>query len=355
MTKRVWVISLLLALIVIGAQAQENAPTLTLIQDVVMGFDTPIAMTLQPDAEAVWVVFSDDARIHYSLRSFSTSTGEPLDDPLSLFEDPGGGLFSTPFSSSLALMPNGMLRLVLHALDHPVTYIINPETGESTVDPEADAEVIALFSRYTSVLGSAVFSSDQGFAAVSDADTVTVFDMQVGWRIFRLHLAALSKGFSSHRVWLYALVAPEAGSTESSLQIYTIPGGELLRSIPTQAGGRIFPGYDGRYVGFNAASGAGSESILGVIDSETGAISNLFSEAMPPFTLDDCTAVEGDTDTSLDVITGWHQISDVVWLPDGVTFVAVSAYIGQGAAEGQEAGCEFTANRLRIYRVNALH
>jgi len=153
-------------------------------------------------------------------------------------------------------------------------------------------------------------------------------------------------------VRFYALVAPEAGSTESTLQIYTIPGGELSRSIPTQAGGRIFPGYDGRYVGFNAASGAGSDSVLGVIDSETGAISNLFSEAMPPFTLDDCTAVEGDTNTSLDVITGWHQISDIVWLPDGVTFIAVSSYIGQGVDEGQEVRCEFTASRLRMYRVD---
>ncbi len=345
----VYMISLLFALTVIGAQAQENAPTLTLVQDAITGFDCTVGAALQPDGNAMWAMLVDCHREHYALHSFSTLTGERIGDPIPAFDDPNTDYFRLFSSNTLIAQPDGNLRLILdgNINDLPVSYTINPQTGESIMNLEDDAQLGAFVREFTPYMEGLSFSADHRYLAAVDDDNTDVLDMESRSLLFTLPYATTSVGFDTSGR-LYVVTSGDAATTGFVLNVYSLPDGTLIQSYLLPYGGIPYPNADGRFV---ALETGGDETLLGVLDTTTGIFSNMISQMMPPFTAGDCIVRDPVTDSALDLSAGRLWMRDLVWLPDGETFVTLSEYVGDGMTQGRENGCETTATRLRIYRV----
>ncbi len=351
MTKRVWFISLLLVLIVIGAQAQEDVPSLFLISETLIGSDESVGALLQPDADAVWVMTTSLYREHYTLHSFSTVTGERIGEPISTFDDPNPDYFRLFSSNTLIQAPDGTLQLILdeNSTDLPAAYTINPQTGESTRNADADAQLGAFFREFTPYMEGLSFSTDHRYLVASDDHDLDVIDLVSRSRLFTLPYDTLWYGFAASQQ-LFVIISGDAATTGFVLNVYSLPDGALTQSYLLPQGGIPYPSDDGRFVAMQIT--LDEAHLLGVFDTTTGVMSSLLSMDTPPFTVEDCTVRDSVTDAALHLDRGYLSIQDVVWLPDGETFMAISQYIGDGMTQGREEGCELTASRISIYRIS---
>ncbi|MFN8528286.1 MAG: hypothetical protein U0670_06720 [Anaerolineae bacterium] len=323
-------------------QAQDSPVTLSLVSETLTGTDCPFGTALQPDGAAVWVVFADCHREHYSLRQFSTSTGEPIGEPIALFDDPEHDFFRLFSPHTLVVTPEGQLRLVVNDIiaKRPVTYLIDPITGTSTRDEAVDAQVGAFINRFTPYVTGVSFSPGQTYAAAVDDTDLDVIDFANQSPLFTLPTTTTANGFSA---------ASQFFTLDSgTLEVYRLPEGESVGaySVPLQ-GLMIYPSDDGRYIAIDSDTDQ-----LGIFDTLTGSLSNLISLTLPPFTVTDCSVRDPIADAALDLSQGSLWIRDLIWLPDGDTFLTVSEYVGDGMTQGRENGCDSTSTRLQLYHVD---
>ena len=154
---------------------------------------------------------------------------------------------------------------------------------------------------------------------------------------------------TTSRQQLFVIIPGDAATTGFVLNVYSLPDGALTQSYLVPQGGIPYPSDDGRFVAMQIT--LDEAHLLGVFDTTTGVMSSLLSMDTPPFTVEDCTVRDSVTDAALHLDRGYLSIQDVVWLPDGETFMAISQYIGDGMTQGREEGCELTASRISIYRI----
>lgn len=346
----------------VGLHAQDSGLVLTLDdQQNLAGVRCPAVAALQPDGAVLWVVLETCGGGDKAITAFDPATGALLDEsiypsiPIEGFDYQVWEI--DPYQNALGFTPDGKLELTLGAweTDEFARLLVDPATGEVTQDEAADTALYELVGQYTEYrIYSTVFSHDRQTAVVlddTDTPSLHVLDLATGNVLFEIPNALGSiSAFSPDDTRLYVNTINEPDNYEnweSTLSVYSLPGGELLQQAPASFGG-TFPSPDGRFVAYEIASNEAGQEQLAVVNVETGAHSNQLPIHEGAHRLLAC-ANDGRDMSDLDfTVSGMQRITVLVWRPDNSGFMTLNSPGGQFT----NTGCQFDLGRVRQYGVN---
>lgn len=333
-----------------GMLAQSDAPQIALVEEHDIGFRCPVAALIEPETTVLWVLMNSCFSANYSLHAYDLFTREPLREPLALPEIDGDRYFVEGyFANPLAFSASGDLLVTASDVDtyYLTTFTVDLETGSVTTDAQADSALNALLSQFGEYLELTFFSHDRAYALAFDEGGTDVVDLADESLLFTVEGQAVGTAFSADNQRLYVSLLDEPDNYENydtTLNTYSLPGGELINSLPLRVSG-VYPSPDERYLVYQPNDGE-----MSVIDLETGISS-------PTITIDEgqsrvLTCLNTGSDVSDVDFTrdGRFPIMGLQWLPDSTGFITANTYGGDGAGGG--VGCIFDYSRLRVYSLS---
>ena len=351
--------SLSLSLLSFIAVAQP-APVITNNTEYDLGIECPVGQALSPDGAVLWVLTVKCApRGGGTLTAYSVADGSIVTSPFSIEADD-----TTPdstidhFTNPLALTADGNLSIrtiedETYALGGLVISPDGSEAPSSFIDDAALNDLLLLVSEYPE---SAIYSSDHTQVAITGSTALTVFDLTTGETLLSLPVEEETynafPSFSPDGQILYVAVLNDYENMENydvTVSAYSLPDGALIRSFAAPSF-ILWVSPDGKYAAAELGSNDGTSSELMVVDTESGAVSELYSLYEPARHLTACT---NDGRNMSDVgftVSGTLALTGLNWLPDSSGFIITRSYRGESA--GGAKVCTFNTSRLNVIEVN---
>jgi WD40 repeat protein len=362
-----WLLSVLFVLMGLAFQPlhAQDGVTLALDAEFDIGANTayscPYNAVLDAAADRVWVLMDNCFMRNFTLRAFNAADGSfanPEQDYADLLAPLEDQLVTT-WVNPLALLPDGSFDLIyadsVNQSYDTLNLRFSPESGMVAVSdlPVLDLETLqSILPGYDYYPEATIYSRDHTLAAIYEEFALHVYDLQAETLRFTLETEAGSYGsfvyFSDDGTRLYVadlLYPDDVEDYRSTLSVYRLSDGELLETgiaLPTFI---LWFSPDGRY-----AATTIDDSELGVIDLESGTLSNVLALSEPPRRVLACVNRAGDLSDVDFMTSGRLPLTDLVWLPDSSGFFTLNSSRGQGAGGGQR--CDFEYSRLRRYRVS---
>lgn len=347
--------ALLLLLVMSLPFAGAAAQTETLDAGYDIGFDCPVAQTLDPAGEALWVLFEGCFTRSYTLRAFSVADGAPVEtgsDFAVELQSLSGVLYFDRATNPLVFLDDHTLSIrYSDAETYAPHSIVLSLDGEAPAAPVLSDESLGdLLSQHAEFPEMTIYSRDQRQAAIVNASEMLVLDLTTGDAVFSLTLEPDSYNaypvFSLDGQTLYVAQLDDfadMSNYNSTLSAYSLPDGALIGSyaVPSPF---VSVSPDGAYTAVERGSNDGTTSELLVIDLTSGATIRAFSLYEP--TTKAMTCVNDGRDMSDVDFTrsGRLRLAGLDWLPDSTGIIFARSYGGEGAGGGLP--CVFDYSRL---------
>ncbi len=336
------------------SQAQDDSLTLTLTIEHNIGWQCPLATTIQPQTDIVWVLMSNCRTSDLQLRTFDVKTGDVVNEPLPLIGDLVANAYDvTSYSYPLAFTPEGDLELFTANYESELInrYQINIERGEITSDEAKQEQLNTLLLQFTEYPAFAVtFSADHAFAVVGDEVASYVIDLATEELIFKIDLPSGFPAFSADQQLLYISAWDDPENYDSfagSLYVYRMADGELLQTMTLPSVSVLYPSPDGRFVAIETVTSESINAEIGIVELATERLSNLQKIGTAPTPVLQCVN-NGRSVADVNYVTSGHlPLKGVHWLADNSGFVTLNSAGNQIAIND----CLLEVSRLRQYGV----
>lgn len=320
-----------------------------------IGFDCPVAQTLDPAGDTLWVLFQGCFTGDYTLQAFAVADGAPLaltSNFAAELEPLADVFYFDRATSPLAFLDDHTLSIRYSDADTyaPHSIVVSLDGSAPAAPVIADDALGGLLSQHAEYPEATVYSHDQRQAAVVNASELLVLDLTTGDVIFSLPLEPDSyNGFPSFAPdgrTLYVATLDDFNDMDnyhSTLALYSLPDGVLRGSAAVPAP-FVTVSPDARYAAVELGSNDGTSSSLSLVDLTSGATIRSFSLYEP--TTKAMTCVNDGRDMS-DVDfkrSGRLSLAGLDWLPDSSGIIFTRSYRGEGAGGGRP--CVFDYSRL---------
>lgn len=232
----------LLGISSLTTNAQTGSLSVTMTSEEDIGFDCPVTATIDPAGTTLWVLMYNCFDTGYYLRAFSVGSGSPVNDDDHNFAAALAGLEeggAASFNTSLAFTPDGEMSINYADENYVPVNVSVPEGADGSASTEgvtSDA-VGSLIANYAEYPETTVYNADHTRAGAISENSFHILDLQTGTQILEMEIPGGSNGsfpsFSADGQQLYItqLHNPDdMNATASTLNIYSLPDGELLTS-----------------------------------------------------------------------------------------------------------------------------
>jgi hypothetical protein len=356
----VFMLALTISPLAVGAQAP--APDVTKTAEYNIGFDCPVSATLDPDQTTLWILMDNCITKNFTLQGFKLADGSPIDANADHFVDtlaPLDGLF--PFSNTmpLAFTPDGIADVLYNENENYDTRnlrisLTTDQAPASTLTLLTNDTLQDLIPGYAGYPETITYNSDHTLAVVADTTIFHIIDLKVGKDLLQVEALVSTDystaSFSKDNQHLYITTAKnleDANDTASTLNIYSLPDGKLLKTYDVPSFWNIVSP-DERYVA--APIGGQYDAALLITDLEMGSISQPILVNEPAHKVMECLNTKKNVSDVDFKASGELPVRDLIWLPDSSGFLTVNSYLGQRAG-GRDSICNFDYSRLRVYHV----
>lgn len=327
-----------------------------------IGYDCPVAQTLDPTGETLWVLFRGCFTGNYSLKAFGVSDGAPL--PLSSdfaaeLQPLAAGYYFDRATNPMAFLDGHTLSI---RYSDPETYlphgiVISVDRAAPAAPVISDRALGDLLSQYAEYPEATVYNPDHRMAAIVNASEMLLLDLAAGDVVFSLAVEPDTynaiPSFSPDSRTLYVATLDDFDDMDNynaTLSAYSLPDGTLQErfSVPSPFGW-VSP--DGRYAALELGSNDGVSSSLILVDLTAGAAVGSFSLYEPATKAMTCVN-DGRSLADVDFTrSGRLALAGLNWLPDSSGVVFTRSYGGEGAGGGRP--CVFDYSRLNRLDLNA--
>jgi len=347
-----------LAVPIFAIYAQDSIPSLTLTNEQELSYRCPMASAVQPDTDILWVLMDNCGGHNLILEPYDRSTGTPLPETASIplaEELISPAIFTIDrFISPMRFTPDNLLEIIATNFDNETfsRFQVDVNDGTITQDAEADEHLNDLLLRYSPYpVYMTNFRADHQLAAVGDEQSLYVLNVANETVLFEIPDVVVSlAAFSDDGQRLYVNTLTDPDNYESfagTLSVYTLPDGELLTSLPLDWSG-VYPSPDGTLLVVELASAEAGEEQIGVLDLETGVISNLLPVSEAPQPVIACRN-DGRSMTDYGYSTsGMLTIRGLHWLDDNSGF----ATLNSPGYQVDSSNCYWDVSRFRTYSVS---
>lgn len=320
-----------------------------------IGFDCPVAQTLDPAGAALWVLFQGCFTRSYTLRAFSVTDGAPLQlggDFAAELEPLADVFYFDRITSPMVFLDEHTVSIRYSDAETyaPRSIVISVDGSAPAVPVISDTALGDLLSENSEYPEATIYSRDHRQAAVVNASELLVLDLVTGDVVFSLPLEPDSynafPSFSADGETLYVATLDDFEDYDNynaMLSVYSLPDGALHGSfaVPSPF---VTVSPDARYAAAETGSNDGTSSSLSLIDLSTGAIIRSFSLYEPPTPALTCVN-DGRSIADVDFTrSGRLRLAGLDWLPDSSGIVFTRSYGGEGAGGGRP--CVFDYSRL---------
>ncbi len=355
--------ALILAASIQAVVAQDNNPVLTQTAEYDLGFDCPVATTLDPTGTTLWVLLDNCFESGFKLRAYTVADGTQL-----AVDDYADALMSLASIDNfvdaslypLAFTPAGDLSIRYGDFQTAESFnTIIPLASGGEAFTQSSASYDAFLAQYSDYPEYSIYSPDHTRVVTDGATSFHVLDVQAETEIVGIPVeggtdlawAAFSADGERLEVTLYH-DSVDANDHSSTLLIYSLPDGGLLKQyeLPSSS---FWLSPDQKYAAVNLFSNnIGDLNELVVINLETGLTSAALSLDEVPKPVTTCLNKASDVSDVGFMTDGRFSFPDLHWLADNSTIVLPLSYGGDGA-EGLGSVCMFNYSRLRTYSVHA--
>jgi len=349
-------------LLILGAimgisSAQDGSPGLIQTAEYDIGTGCPVAITLDPTGESLYLLMNNCGQTGYYLLALNVAEGYrlPVDDyadGLAVLN----GTYIDLFINPLAFTPEGDLSIRYNDFEtYASINVIIPLASGGEVTVSSSESYDALLAEYSDYPEFSVYSPDHTRVAVNATSSVHVIDVASEAEIVSIPLDdgdyALV-GFSPDGTALqvvYPNNPDDMSDISATLSLYGLPDGELIGryTVPSTA---VWVSPDGTQAALQLySSDIGERSELAIIDLESGlvsAASNLLDQPGPvTFCVND-----GRNVSDLDMRkSGYLTLTGLQWLPNHAGLVLSLSYGGEGSGP---QFCAFNYSRIRTYQAD---
>ncbi len=347
---------ILIATAAFPAAAQSGEPLVVPAAEYSIGFDCPIAQTLNADATVLWVLMQGCLSRAFSLQAFSLADGTRLDmgSDFSTELDPLRDTYLASTANQMAFIDDGVLQIIYadNETYAPHTIVLALDGAATTAG--LDALLADLLPQYTEYPETTVYSADHTLAAVVGATELTVLDIATGQPLFTLPVEQEFNAYPSFSPDGQTLYVPRLDNYDdmedyaSTLSAYSLPAGAPLSTaaLPSPF---AWVSPDGRYAAVQLGSNDGTSENLFVVDLASGSTTQPFPLYEPETKAMTCVN-DGRSLSDVDFTkSGRLSLTSINWLPDSSGFVFTRSYGGEGAGGGRP--CAFNYSRLNVFTV----
>ena len=345
---------------ILTGMAQGNGLNLIQTAEYDIGFDCPVASTLDPTGTTLWVLMNSCGQSRFALRAYNVADGLLVNEDdyagvLMGLADPD--VYVDPFIIPLAFTPEGDLSIRYTNIQTYQSFnLLIPLASGGEATTQTSAAYDAFLAEYSDYPDFSVYSPDHTRVVASDGTSFHVLDVQTQTEMVEISIedgtdyASALFSADGKRLEVTRSNNPDDPNDHASiLLIYNLPDGVLLQQyqVPSSA---VWVSPDGRYAVVNLYSdNIGDLNELVVIELETGVTSpasNLDEDPAPVLTCLD----NGHDVSDIGYMTdGRFSFPDLHWLADSSGLVLPLSYGGDMAVMGSI--CIFNYSRLRTYKV----
>lgn len=360
-----WLVGVLLEMMLLSGlsvTAQGELVTVTMSAEYDIGFECPVASTLDETSTVLWVLMEPCLTPGHRLLGFKVADGTPVNseggdyvESLTDLEDAWITWWKNPFAFTA---PDTVEIIYAEPENYDTRNLrLNLSSGEtSSGDVVMDyATIEGLIPGFDQYPEETVYSLDHALAAVANISSYHIIDLTSGTEVLRIDLETetyatqLSFSADNQRIYLATYKNPDDyDDFSATLQILSLPDGDVLQSLDVPSA-ILTVSPDEQYATAEVGSSDSTTSTLFVVHLPSGSISEGLSLYEEPSKVMSCANRESDLSDVDFTNDGRLRLTGISWLPDSSGFVTSHSYRGIGAGGG--APCVFDHSRMRIYRV----
>lgn len=337
--------------------AQDGSPGLIQTAEYDIGTHCPVAITLDPTGESLYLLMNTCGQSGYYLLALNVAEGYrlPVDDyadGLSALN----GTYIDLFINPLGFTPEGDLSIRYNDSETYASFnVILPLASGGDVTVSSSESYDALLAEYSDYPEFSVYSPDHTRVAVYSTSSVHVIDVASETEIVSIPLDAADYALvdflpdSTALQVVYPNNPEDMSDISATVSLYGLPDGELLGqyTVPSTAVW-LSPDRTQAAVQFYS-SDIGERSELAIVDLESGLVSDASNLLDQPGPVTVCVN-DGRSVSDLGMRkSGYLSLTGLRWLPNHAGLVLALSYGGEGSGP---RFCAFNYSRMRTYQID---